>query len=337
MRQDELIGILYRGILGREPDPEGLAHHCNRLAHGESLDAIAVSMHASPEAEQYRRKQASLRNINERCDVIIDQLREKLVILDVGAQTLEDESHVYAPLIEMGVVEKIIGFEPLADKANFRNTTESLADIRPVALGTGREETLYINNYDATSSLFPINEDIMRSTCGLDEYKTVRQTPIKTVRLDDIDTPRRIDLMKLDVQGYELAILENAISTLEKTLFVQCEVEFHDIYKGQPLFGDVFNFLNSRGFALCDIINQVRLSSRRSADALARSHRSTLYWGDAVFMRKSVAHSRDLMSQALIAVGVYGWNDVGYDLLGKYDLMTGEDVSEEYIRSHGGL
>ncbi|MGB3865122.1 MAG: FkbM family methyltransferase [Xanthobacteraceae bacterium] len=336
MRQNELIGILYRGILGREPDPEGLAHHCNLLAQGESLEAIAASMHASPEADRRRRQKSSPRNINGGNDLIIAQLREKLVILDVGAQNLEGESHVYAPLIERGVVERIIGFEPLADKAGIRNSTEPLADIRPIALGTGHGETLHINNYDATSSVFPINEDIMHTTYGLDQYKTVRQIPIKTVRLDDVDTPHRIDLMKLDVQGYELAILENSIATLEKTLFVQCEVEFHDIYKGQPLFGDVFNFLNSKGFALCDIINQVRLSSRKSVDAFARSCGSTLYWGDAVFMKKSVSRSCDLINQALIASCVYGWYDVCYDLLSKYDLITGEGISERYIRSHGG-
>ncbi|SVD07799.1 uncharacterized protein METZ01_LOCUS360653, partial [marine metagenome] len=71
---------------------------------------------------------------------------------------------------------------------------------------------------------------------------------VQTHRLDDIAEINAADFLKMDIQGSELKVLENATNLLETTLVLQVEVEFVELYKGQPLFADVDSFLRSRGF-----------------------------------------------------------------------------------------
>jgi SAM-dependent methyltransferase len=54
--EEAIIAQLYRGVLGRDPDPGGLAHYSGRLRDGDSLEAILQNMLSSPE---YRERHLS--------------------------------------------------------------------------------------------------------------------------------------------------------------------------------------------------------------------------------------------------------------------------------------
>jgi hypothetical protein len=56
--------------------------------------------------------------------------------------------------------------------------------------------------------------------------------------------------MKVDVQGAELDVLRGAERSLESARVIETEVEFQELYRGQPLFTDVDRFLRERGFGL---------------------------------------------------------------------------------------
>lgn len=58
--------------------------------------------------------------------------------------------------------------------------------------------------------------------------------------------------MKLDIQGGELAVLQGAEKTLDQCLGLEIEVEFVQIYKDQPLFGDICALLGSKGMEFID-------------------------------------------------------------------------------------
>jgi FkbM family methyltransferase len=58
------------------------------------------------------------------------------------------------------------------------------------------------------------------------------------------------DFIKIDTQGSELDILMGAKKSLKSTLCVQIEVEFEELYDGQPLFNDVNLFMLGQGFYL---------------------------------------------------------------------------------------
>jgi FkbM family methyltransferase len=57
-----------------------------------------------------------------------------------------------------------------------------------------------------------------------------------------------IDLMWLDAQGAELSILKGLGKRIENVNVVQCEVEFREMYSGQPLWPEVHRFMAAHGF-----------------------------------------------------------------------------------------
>src|SRR5262249_54442823 len=57
------------------------------------------------------------------------------------------------------------------------------------------------------------------------------------------------DFLKLDTQGSELDILRGGRNVLDTSVIgIETEVEFLPLYKNQPLFPEVFEFLRSQGF-----------------------------------------------------------------------------------------
>lgn len=64
----------------------------------------------------------------------------------------------------------------------------------------------------------------------------------------------KVDLLKLDVQGAELLILEGATNILQNTEFVILEVSLFRYNQEAPLFSDVIKFMDSNGFHVFDIL-----------------------------------------------------------------------------------
>lgn len=152
----------------------------------------------------------------------------------------------------------------------------------PVALGgetgTGR---LYVTRKPSGSSLFPPNPDLMLRF-GPPSYGTldkVIEVPLMTLS-DFIEQHQRPlpNLIKLDVQGAELDIFKGTRPEHWRDLLaIQTEVEFADLYQGQPLFGDVDAFMRARGFLLFDMlpVRSYRFEGEKS-HALLRRHLNIL-------------------------------------------------------------
>lgn len=87
------------------------------------------------------------------------------------------------------------------------------------------------------------------------EKMIVRQVvEVQQVRLDDeLKDIKQIDLLKLDLQGYELEALKGCGSMLKRIKIISTEIEFVSLYDGQPLFGDIDVFLRAHGFRLLNL------------------------------------------------------------------------------------
>ncbi len=99
--------------------------------------------------------------------------------------------------------------------------------------------------------------------------------------LDDLITKMKLpwpDLIKLDLQGAELAALVGAGECLKRAQAVMLEVSFIALQLGMPLIGDVIPFMSERGFMCYDIAG---LWHRPLDGALAQ--------GDFVFLKKGHA------------------------------------------------
>jgi FkbM family methyltransferase len=144
-------------------------------------------------------------------------------------------------------------FEPLDEAATaFQRQTARLSDVRLHRLALGPhagEVDLEVTDFADATSVLPLSED-GRSTFQVDS-KGRRRVPMAT--LDGLvasGAARAPDLLKLDVQGYELEVLKGADQALATARSVLCEVSFRRFYQGQALFAEILAHLQGRGFRL---------------------------------------------------------------------------------------
>lgn len=103
----------------------------------------------------------------------------------------------------------------------------------------------------ASSSLLTVNpvaQDLFRMP--MEEKQTI-ETPVRT--LDEVFAEcgqERVDLLKVDVQGYELEVFAGGERTLEGTRMILAEVSFFEHYLDQPQSHQVIEYLHHRGFRL---------------------------------------------------------------------------------------
>jgi FkbM family methyltransferase len=146
----------------------------------------------------------------------------------------------------------IHAFEPQQMAADiyqrlFRN--DSLCRLHRCALGITRGQvTMNVSNYDASSSILPIGK---LHVAWLPHTYQVGTETVDIARLDEFLSAEDVGadaLLKIDVQGYELQVLEGAGSLLPRFRYVFCEVSFAQLYEKQDLAHSVVTYLLDRGF-----------------------------------------------------------------------------------------
>lgn len=243
-------------------------------------------------------------------------LQDPLVVVDIGARW--GFSSVWE---ELGDRCLRIGFEP--DAAECERLVELHAgrtNIRfvPHALGARPGlSTLYLTRARAGCSVFPPSQDAMRRHPGLAGAAVEGTTIIEMTTLDDwcaAEGVERVDAVKIDTQGSELAILEGAETVLRNVRSVEVEVEFNELYDDIPLFGEIDRFLRSRGFLLWKLrdlahyaqagvptewrnIEACHYDTGAPAEGPPGWHMATfrggpgqLFWANAFYLRTEVAH-----------------------------------------------
>jgi len=175
---------------------------------------------------------------------------------------------------------RIEAFEPLpghADDFALRTRGWPAVNLHRVALGSEPAEAeMDVTSYSDAASLLPLAK-ASRDYFGLAPGARVR---VPVVRLDDWSVTHQLpppDLIKLDLQGYELEALRGAAIVLPHVRYVLTEVSFAEFYAGQPLFTDVAEFLSDRGFHLAALGHNAAASAPLvQADALFTRARTTL-------------------------------------------------------------
>lgn len=153
---------------------------------------------------------------------------------------------------------RIVAFEPLpGPAARYREVfaSDPAVQLHQLAIGPEPGEALiHVAGRDASSSLLPIGELQGQRYPGTGEVATL---PVRVARLDAVvgagGLPRPA-LLKLDVQGFELAALRGC-EPLERFDWIYAELAFVELYRDQPLAHEVIGFLAGRGFGLHDINN----------------------------------------------------------------------------------
>lgn len=79
-------------------------------------------------------------------------------------------------------------------------------------------------------------------------------------------------LVKIDVQGFELHVIDGGVGTLAKAEVVVLEASFHEFYEGQPLFADIHARMQALGFVY-----------RGNVEQYASKDKSCVLYADAIF------------------------------------------------------
>ena len=258
---------------------------------------------------------------------------EPIHAMDVGAAGgVAPHWRDYLPVLEVDC------FEPDGEECALRQR-DSPSNIHwfPVALAgaTGRRH-FYVLNRATGSSLYPPNDPVILEYSGRSYAGVRRVVEVDCVSLADFLTEHRRPmplLMKLDTQGTELEILSSlAPAQLEGLLCVELEVEFLELYKGQPTFGDVHAFMQHNGFRLLDL--RTHRSYRNANDETFHYLRKYLHTaagtsalsaelvaGDALYVRDEFARasseSKVRLTSFLCLLRMYGFYDLAFWLVEK--------------------
>lgn len=206
----------------------------------------------------------------------------------------------------------------------------------PYAIGDGRVHVLHSCQAPMTSSLLEPNAEFLARFENLGELcHVVGRSQLDTVTLDSVPEAMGAEFLKVDVQGATLLVLGDAIRTLSSVLVVHTEVEFAQIYRGQPQFGDIAGFLFAQGFELHHFrdfgsFRELEVTRRFAFGESTSRH----LWADAVFVpteeRLIGLDDRQLLLLAAIMNDCYGAHDMAHACLSRIDLRSGSRLAEAY-------
>lgn len=261
-------------------------------------------------------------------------------IVDIGASAI-DGPPCYAPLLKAGYAQ-VVGFEPnLVALAELNQRKGASETYLRHAVGDGRRHSLRHCWAPGMTSLLEPNSEVLALFHGFSEWgRVVRTEEIDTLRLDDIPETADLDMLKLDIQGAELMVLENATERLKSTLVIHTEVEFLQMYVGQPLFSDIERFLRQHGFVLHRFVQMIsRAIKPMMVGNDPRAGLSQLFWADAVLVRDFVHVERltpdQLLRTAAILHDCYQSYDLVLHLLLEHDRRTGLAYAKKFLHAIG--
>lgn len=266
---------------------------------------------------------------------------ERILVVDIGANPI-DGHPPYMPLIRSGHA-RVIGFEPNPQALEKLQKLKGTDDVYlPHAVGDGGTHQLHICLQEGMTSLLEPNTEVLSLMHGFAEWGQVQRTEtIQTVRLDDIPETEGVDFIKIDIQGGELMALSNATDRLAGALAIHTEVEFLEMYVGQPLFSDVDQFLRRHGFMLHKfhpLTGRIIQPLMRNNDIYAEGNQLT--WADAVYIRDirsfPALAPAELLKLAAITHDCYGSFDLTVRLLLEYDRQTGANYASCLLQAMTG-
>ncbi|CAN5731227.1 hypothetical protein BH24ACI5_BH24ACI5_07870 [soil metagenome] len=155
-----------------------------------------------------------------------------------------------------------------ADIHSFEPDPTSFAQLRTVAAAYPRvtavnaavgdragEATFFINRFSQTNSILRPRDGAGEFLVASDGLDVRQETRVPVITLDQYCAEHaieRVDLLKLDTQGYELRVLDGATSLIQRRAvpLIYLEVGFIPLYEQQPLFPEVYQYLYDRDYRL---------------------------------------------------------------------------------------
>ena len=169
--------------------------------------------------------------------------------MDIGANPLDGGEPPYLPMLSANLCH-VTGFEPQEEPLLVLQRRCGPNELYlPYAVGDGDPHTLRVCHSSGMTSLLEPDPKTLGLFPTLQPFGVViERVPLETRRLDDIDEIAHLDLLKIDIQGGELAVFQNGHNKLAEAVAIQTEVSFVTWYQSQPPFGEVDSELRGQGF-----------------------------------------------------------------------------------------
>lgn len=156
------------------------------------------------------------------------------------------------------------------------------------------------------SSAYKPNRELLDQFPNSQRFDVIKKESMKAKPLFKEIADLKVDFVKLDIQGGELDALKGLEESLNDCLGMEIEVEFSEMYNSQPLFGDIHNFLSSKGFYFFDFVNLCRWE-RNAHNGFGRC-----IFGDGLWMKElknlDSSNTETYLKYAAIC-SIYGLNE----------------------------
>ncbi len=169
------------------------------------------------------------------------------MLFDLGAntgQTINDFKEVFKRCT-------IHSFEPSPGIFEvLKNNTANMKNVHIWNMGIGSSTESLVLNENSFSTMSSFLEIKNKRGGQIDNKTYVQVTTIdKFVHEHPIE---KIDVLKMDVQGFELEVLKGAKAAIleNKIGLLLFEVTFVEMYEGLPSFSTLFDFATDNGFEL---------------------------------------------------------------------------------------
>lgn len=191
---------------------------------------------------------------DRRCvSTLLKEERVNLVV-DIGANVGQFARWIR----EVGYSGRILSFEPLAQAHQYLGSVarqDSLWAVAPrMALGdTSGEIEINVAGNGVSSSILPM---LAAHQQAAPDSAYVESERVIVRRLDDVCplVPEDRLLLKVDVQGFEMAVFAGASRVLTHCRTIIVEMSLVPLYEGQSLAMDLWEYLTSIGFQACYFI-----------------------------------------------------------------------------------
>jgi FkbM family methyltransferase len=209
-----------------------------------------------------------------------------LCIVDVGAN-IGDTAAKYLRLFPEAQLYCFEPFPSTVETLRSRFSNYSRIQIYPIALSdySGTTE-LYVSTFSDMNSLLPPER-----AWGFDSTPNKVHVPSQTLdSFCEESSIQEIHVLKLDVQGGEIHVLNGALNLLRTNAIwlIYAEVSIYPLYRAQPQLRDILSYLGEFNYELFNIYNA------------NESKTGQLLWGDALFT------SRNLRDKLKATDNVYG-------------------------------
>ena len=182
------------------------------------------------------------------------QMRAIDVVLDVGANAGQFGRRIRA----MGYRRKIVSFEPLSRAfQKLTSNARTFPEWTVVKLALGDVEQKREINVAGNSQSSSFLDMLPQHVSAAPKSAYVGKESVEVCTLDSVYgrycQPQDRVFLKIDVQGFEEAVLRGGAQSLPKCAGVQLELSVVPLYDGSAMLCEMMKRMSDLGFSLMDI------------------------------------------------------------------------------------